>query len=45
MEYDEKNDLLIIPIDELFEMGKNELHLVVIDARNNVTEQNYTLIR
>jgi hypothetical protein len=45
MEYDAKNDLLIIPIDELFLMGKNDLKLVVIDARNNVTQLDYVLIR
>lgn len=45
MEYDAKSDLLIIPVDELFLMGKNELKLVVIDARNNITTQEYILIR
>lgn len=45
MEYDPKNNLLVIPVDDRFEMGRNELHIVVIDAKNNITEQNYTLIR
>jgi hypothetical protein len=45
MEYDAKNDLLLIPVDELFVMGKNTLKVVVVDARNNVTKLEYILIR
>lgn len=45
MEFDAKNNLLIIPIDDNFVMGRNELRVVVIDGKNNVTEQKFTLIR
>lgn len=45
MEYDAKSNLLLITIDDRFVMGRNELKVVVVDGKNNVTTQNYILIR
>ncbi len=45
MEYDMKSNLMLITIDDRFVMGRNELKVVVVDGKNNLTTQNYVLIR